>query len=292
MSNYAGISRAVAARLLSEATITAIVGQRVRPDLLDQDEPYPGITFRMADAGYSPGITGSDELPSPQFEIVCWARDRDASVELADVVLAAIEDDGPDTWSPTCGPCMAMAKDFEEVAAQFEREEVRFCKVNTETHGYLAAPFKVRAVPTILFIHDGEIFICGRLKDLIIIRGRNVYPQDIEDSVRDVHPMLRPGAVAAFAIDAGEGEDAGERLVLAVEVRDEREAALEAPAIAAAVRNAIVERHAIPPWRIVVGTAGTVPKTSSGKVMRRACREAFLSGEMELSSRTLHVSCG
>jgi thioredoxin 1 len=62
-----------------------------------------------------------------------------------------------DFWSPTCGPCMAMAKDFEEVAAQFEREEVRFCKVNTETHGYLAAPFKVRAVPTILFIHDGEI---------------------------------------------------------------------------------------------------------------------------------------
>jgi len=139
------------------------------------------------------------------------------------------------------------------------------------------------------FIHDGEIFICGRLKDLIIIRGRNVYPQDIEDSVRDVHPMLRPGSVAAFAVDAGEGEDAGERLVLAVEVRDEREATGEGPAIAAAVRNAIVEQHAIPPWRIVVGRSGTVAKTTSGKVMRRACREAFLSGEMERSTRTLHV---
>jgi acyl-CoA synthetase (AMP-forming)/AMP-acid ligase II len=142
------------------------------------------------------------------------------------------------------------------------------------------------------FIQDGEIYICGRLKDLIIIRGRNIYPQDIEDSVRAVHPMLRPGGVAAFAVDAGEGEDAGERLVLAVEVRDEREAAVEAPAIASAVRNAIVEQHAIPPWRIVVGRSGTVAKTTSGKVMRRACREAFLSGEMERSPRTLHVAHG
>lgn len=62
-----------------------------------------------------------------------------------------------DFWSPTCGPCMAMAQDFEDVAAQFDRDEVRFCKVNTGTHGQLAAPFKVRSVPTILFIHDGKI---------------------------------------------------------------------------------------------------------------------------------------
>ena len=70
-----------------------------------------------------------------------------------------------DFWSPTCGPCMAMAQDFEHVAAQFERDEVRFCKVNTQTHGFLAAPFKVRAVPTILFIHGGEIqdAVVGRM---------------------------------------------------------------------------------------------------------------------------------
>ena len=139
------------------------------------------------------------------------------------------------------------------------------------------------------FIHDGEIFICGRLKDLIIIRGRNIYPQDIEDSVRDVHPMLRPGGVAAFAVDAGEGENAGERLVLAVEVRDDRGAASEAQAVATAVRTAVFEQHAISPWRVIVGRAGTVAKTTSGKVARRACREAFLSGGMERSARTLHI---
>ncbi len=62
-----------------------------------------------------------------------------------------------DFWSETCGPCLAMAADFEHVAAQFDRGEVRFCKVNTETHGNLAAPFNVRSIPTLLFIHDGKI---------------------------------------------------------------------------------------------------------------------------------------
>lgn len=62
-----------------------------------------------------------------------------------------------DFWSPTCGPCMAMAQDFSDVAEQFERGEVRFCKVNTMEHPELAAPFDIRSVPTILFVHDGKI---------------------------------------------------------------------------------------------------------------------------------------
>ena len=62
-----------------------------------------------------------------------------------------------DFWSETCGPCLAMASDFEHVAAQFDPKEVRFCKVNTETHGFLAAPFHVRSIPTLLFIHNGKI---------------------------------------------------------------------------------------------------------------------------------------
>lgn len=62
-----------------------------------------------------------------------------------------------DFWSETCGPCMAMADDFAHVAAQFEPSEVRFCKVNTGTHGNLAEPFHVRSIPTLLFIHDGKI---------------------------------------------------------------------------------------------------------------------------------------
>jgi thioredoxin 1 len=70
-----------------------------------------------------------------------------------------------DFWSPTCGPCMAMAGDFSAVASQFERDEVRFCKVNTATHGFLAAPFRIMSVPTILFVLDGEVVdaVVGRM---------------------------------------------------------------------------------------------------------------------------------
>jgi len=62
-----------------------------------------------------------------------------------------------DFWSPTCGPCMAMAQDFSDVAEQFDPNEVRFCKINTMEHPELAEPFQIRSVPTILFVHDGKI---------------------------------------------------------------------------------------------------------------------------------------
>jgi len=70
-----------------------------------------------------------------------------------------------DFWSQTCGPCLAMAGDFEHVAKQFDPAEVRFCKVDTTDYGHLAAPFKVRSVPTILFVHDGKILdaVVGRM---------------------------------------------------------------------------------------------------------------------------------
>ena len=70
-----------------------------------------------------------------------------------------------DFWSPTCGPCMAMADDFSHVAAQFEPEELRFYKINIATHGHLAAPFNVRSVPTILFVNKGQILdaIVGKI---------------------------------------------------------------------------------------------------------------------------------
>ena len=62
-----------------------------------------------------------------------------------------------DFWSPTCGPCLAMARDFEHVAAQFDPDEVRFYKINTAAQGQLAAPFNIQAVPTILFVLDGQV---------------------------------------------------------------------------------------------------------------------------------------
>jgi len=75
-----------------------------------------------------------------------------------------------DFWSPTCGPCLAMAQDFADVAEQFDRNEVRFCKLDTEAHPELAVPFQIRAVPTILFVHDGKIVdaAVGRLSAKVL----------------------------------------------------------------------------------------------------------------------------
>jgi acyl-CoA synthetase (AMP-forming)/AMP-acid ligase II len=122
------------------------------------------------------------------------------------------------------------------------------------------------------FFLDGELFITGRLKDVIIILGRNHYPQDVEDSVRDCHASVRPGGVAAFGVPG----EAGERLVLFVETREKKAPVEE---IAEAVRRRVFEAHGLAVDEVVVGAQGLVLKTTSGKVRRRACRQAFLEGK-------------
>ncbi|MGW4207569.1 fatty acyl-AMP ligase [Lentzea sp. NPDC004789] len=126
------------------------------------------------------------------------------------------------------------------------------------------------------FVRDGELFITGRLKDVIIINGRNHYPQDVEDAVRDCHPGIRPGGVVAF----GAPREAGERLVLFVETRAKKVSEAERAEIAEAVRRRVFEAHGLAVDEVVVRPQGLVLKTTSGKVRRRACREAFLEGRV------------
>ncbi|HEY1375409.1 MAG TPA: fatty acyl-AMP ligase, partial [Gemmataceae bacterium] len=116
------------------------------------------------------------------------------------------------------------------------------------------------------FLQDGELYITGRLKDLIILRGRNLYPQDIEQTAEASHTALQPGAVAAFAVD----EDGQERLVIAAEVIPRRQP--ELAAVADAVRRAVADEHEADLHAFVLLRPGGLPKTSSGKVRRRACR--------------------
>lgn len=124
------------------------------------------------------------------------------------------------------------------------------------------------------FCHDGELFVTGRLKDVIIINGRNHYPQDVEDAVRDCHPGVRPGGVVAFGVPREEGE----RLVLFVETRSRKPSESERAAIAEAARRRVFETHGLAADEVVVRAQGLVLKTTSGKVRRRACRQAFLEG--------------
>jgi len=126
------------------------------------------------------------------------------------------------------------------------------------------------------FVSDGELYVTGRLKDLIIIRGLNHYPQDIESSVERSHPALRPGCGAAFAIEV-EGE---ERLVIVHELDQRKQP--DVNRVLDGIRTAIAEEHELQVHAIALIKAGRIAKTTSGKIQRRACRAAFLGGKLEV----------
>jgi len=126
------------------------------------------------------------------------------------------------------------------------------------------------------FIRDEQLFITSRLTDLIIIRGSNHAPQDIERTAEISHPALRPGSGIAFTIE--DGGDA--RLVVVHEVRLDGLAA-DCEEVAAAVRQAVMEEHELDVYAVVLLKPGTLPKTSSGKPRRRACRDQFLAGDLK-----------
>jgi amino acid adenylation domain-containing protein len=128
------------------------------------------------------------------------------------------------------------------------------------------------------FLHCGELFVTGRLKDLIIIRGVNHYPQDIEFTVQQSDLALAPDCGAAFSVEAG-GE---ERLVVVQEVERTSRRNLDALGLVDAIRQAISRRHELQVHAIVLIRTGTLPKTSSGKTRRHACREKFLGGRLEV----------
>lgn len=127
------------------------------------------------------------------------------------------------------------------------------------------------------FTYHGELFITGRLKDLIIIRGSNHYPQDIEKTVEACHPAIRLNGGAAFSIDIANEE----RLVIVQEV--ERTAlSSNLDEIVAAIRETIATQHEIQVYAIVLIKPGSLPKTSSGKVQRRGSRESYLDGSLTI----------
>ena len=117
------------------------------------------------------------------------------------------------------------------------------------------------------FIKDGELFITGRLKDLIIVRGLNHYPQDIELTVQECLPALRAASGAAFSVEAG-----GEERVVVVQEAVPRHKGLDLRAIIKTIREAVALKHELQLYTVVLIAAGSIPKTSSGKIRRRACR--------------------
>ncbi len=133
------------------------------------------------------------------------------------------------------------------------------------------------------FLKDNELFVTGRIKDVIIIRGQNYYPQDIELVVEQSHPALQPGGVAAFSIEH-KGE---ERLVVVQEVRRTYLRKFKAQELFTDIRRAVSEHHDLQVYAIALLKPATIPKTSSGKIQRHACQERFLNNMLKILSSSI-----
>lgn len=125
------------------------------------------------------------------------------------------------------------------------------------------------------FLHEGQLYVTGRVKDVVIIRGKNHYPQDIEQSCEEAHPAVLPGA--AFSVPVN-GE---ERLVVVHQI-DRNCPPEEFGPVVQAIRRVIAENHELEPFAIQLIRQTSLPITSSGKVQRQLCREHYLQGQLKL----------
>lgn len=128
------------------------------------------------------------------------------------------------------------------------------------------------------FLEAGELFITGRLKEVMIFWGRYCYPQHVEQTVQDCHPALRPNCGAAFSIDVGTTE----RLVITQEVERSYLRKLNVAEIVEAICKSVGQTHEVEVYAIALLKTGSIPKTSSGKIQRRGCQAQFLSGDLNI----------
>ena len=128
------------------------------------------------------------------------------------------------------------------------------------------------------FFKNGQLFITGRLKDVIIIRGHNHYPQDIEFTVEKSHPSLRENSGAAFGVEISNRE----KLVVVQEVKRNWVNTLNLEEVIGDIRQELMAHHELQVYAVALIKSGSIPKTSSGKIMRRTCRTRFIEGTLDV----------
>ncbi|KDA41663.1 non-ribosomal peptide synthetase, partial [Frankia sp. BMG5.23] len=237
---------------LAEATLIATGGRRADPPTVREFAVDELAAGRGVPAPGGRPLVGCGRTAPDQRLLVVDPQTR---MPLADGVVGEVWLSGPSVAS---GYWNAQPRDAETFAARPTDMDGAWLRT-----GDLA------------FVLDGELFVTGRQKDLIIVRGRNYYPQDIELTAESSHPALRRGGVAVFPVTV-----AGTEAVVVVQEVDRRHGGDDWADMAAAVRAAIGAHHDLAAHDVVLVPAGTVPKTSSGKVQRRACRAAYLAGEL------------
>jgi fatty-acyl-CoA synthase len=233
-------------------------------------------SYGMAEATLAISIAHSPREPR--------ALRLDPAALRANRVVPAGEGEGVDVVN--CGPPLPghavriVSPETGAVLGEREIGEITFAGPSV-TGGYFRAPEPTAAAyrdgwlhtGDLGFLDGGEVYVCGRLKDLVIVRGRNYFPQDIEWVAAEVEGVRR-GNVVAFA---SQDEEREEQLVVVAEALSSDAAGLP-ERIAAAVLRAV----GVAPWKVVLVAQGSLPRTSSGKPQRRKTRELFETGGLSL----------
>ncbi|MFI6875996.1 amino acid adenylation domain-containing protein [Streptomyces sp. NPDC050400] len=220
------------------------------------------LRLRRADMDQGRAVVAAPDEPAVELTACGWAHHQDL-VLIVDPATGEPRPEGGvgEIW--VSGPTVA--------AGYWNRPEQ-----TAETFAGVARGYPDRAflrTGDLGFRHGDELYVNGRIKDLIVVRGRNLYPPDIELTAERAHPLLHPGRGAALAVDDGTTE----QVVLVHEVvRGFREE--DGPAVAAAVREAVTAEHGLALADVVLVRTGKIPRTSSGKVRRAECRTRLLAG--------------
>ncbi|MGO4726892.1 MULTISPECIES: AMP-binding protein [unclassified Inquilinus] len=135
---------------------------------------------------------------------------------------------------------------------------------------------------------DDELYITGRIKEVMIVRGRNLYPQDIEATVQSAHDAFKPAGGAVFSIDREDGE----MIVVVQEIERSWLATANRDELVARIRDAVFQEHEVAVAEVVLTKPETVPKTSAGKIQRVLCRDLYLRGELERAIQGRSVKAG
>ncbi|WP_173346187.1 non-ribosomal peptide synthetase/type I polyketide synthase [Pseudoduganella dura] len=230
----------------------ALECHRVEP----RAEDGPGATW-LACSGYPIGETEL-AIVDPATRMPC-AADRVGEIWVRNAAVGAGYWMNPERTEETFGGVLA-GEEADEEAGEAAGDARRWMR--TGDFG---------------FLHDGQIVIAGRMKDVIIIRGRNHYPQDIEHTVDGAHPLLRPAGAAAFAVPV----DGEEQLCVVAETDRRFNPERDTDTVLTAIRRGIADSHELKVAGIALIRQGTIPKTTSGKVQRRATSAMFLDGTLE-----------
>ncbi len=272
---------------LAEATLfvsTTPLGETPTIIHVDRDALNTGSFVEVApDAPTAVAQAGAGKIGVAEWAVIV---DHDTASELPDGQIGEVWISGQNMGSGYWGK-------EEETHATFQN----ILKSRTENSHAAGAPDDAMWVRTGDYgtHYNGELYITGRVKDLVIVDGRNHYPQDLEYSAQEATKALRPGFVAAFSVPANQlpseafddahaglkydPDDTSEQLVIVGE-RAPGSHKMEVAPIVDDIRAAVAVRHGVTVRDVLLMPAGAIPRTSSGKIGRRACRSAYLDGSL------------